>query len=266
MLDGAFGIAAALYALAGVMLLLQLARGSALPATRHGTWVLVAATAVHTIADVVLWSRPGHGPFAGIYSSLSTLALLGMGGYFALRYARPRFDVVGAFVAPIALFMLLASRHSSDPTAAPLGALTVLHVASVIIGTGAFTVGFAVALAYLLQERQVKQKRLRGLFQRLPPLDVLDEAGFRCVAVGLTVLTLGVVTGLMVIARTGSQTATLDTWQRVVGLAVWVLFAAVLGLRMFAGWRGRRPALGTVIGYAGVVAVLVGYYVRGGAS
>ncbi|MBL8601598.1 MAG: cytochrome c biogenesis protein CcsA [Myxococcales bacterium] len=263
MYDAAFGLAATLYAVSGVMLLLQLARGPTIAVTRLGPWVLLAAAAVHLGLDVRYWLTPGGGPFAGIRPSLSTLALLGAGGYFALRQARPRFDVVGAFVAPLALFMLLASRHSNDTTAAPLGALTVLHVASVIIGTGAFTVAFAVALAYLLQERQVKQKRLRGLFQRLPPLDVLDEVGFRFVAVGLPVLTLGVVTGLMVIARTAARAASFETWQRTVGLAVWVLFAGVLGLRIVAGWRGRRPAIGTVLGYAGVIAVLVGYYLRG---
>jgi ABC-type uncharacterized transport system permease subunit len=124
----------------------------------------------------------------------------------------------------------------------------------VLAGTAAFTLAFAMALAYLLQEREVKKKRLGGVFKRLPPLDTLDTVGYRCVAVGLPALTLGIVTGFFVGA--GASVV----WQQYVGMGAWVLFAGVLVLRLAAGWRGRRAAIGTILGYASALVVLAGYY------
>ena len=45
-------------------------------------------------------------------------------------------------------------------------------------------------------------------------------------------------------------------------LIAWVLFAAVLLLRLAAGWRGRRAAIGTIVGFLCTAAVLVSYMVR----
>jgi ABC-type transport system involved in cytochrome c biogenesis permease subunit len=47
------------------------------------------------------------------------------------------------------------------------------------------------------------------------------------------------------------------------GLVEWALFAAVLLLRAVAGWRGRRAALGTMLGFLVACAVLFGYVLRG---
>ena len=79
-------------------------------------------------------------------------------------------------------------------------------------------------------------------------------------------LTLGVVTGLLVGARGNARVGLLESWQQVLGLGVWALFAALLALRLAAGWRGRRAALGTLVGYVSALVVLLGYYLRGGAS
>jgi ABC-type transport system involved in cytochrome c biogenesis permease subunit len=46
------------------------------------------------------------------------------------------------------------------------------------------------------------------------------------------------------------------------GLLTWVVFAAVLVLRIAAGWQGRRAALGTIMGFLCALAVLVGYVVQ----
>ena len=45
-----------------------------------------------------------------------------------------------------------------------------------LLGVALFSLAFAAAVAYLVQEKQLKKKRLEGIFQRLPPLDSLDKA------------------------------------------------------------------------------------------
>jgi ABC-type uncharacterized transport system permease subunit len=49
-------------------------------------------------------------------------------------------------------------------------------------------------------------------------------------------------------------------------MIAWTVFAAVLFLRLVAGWRGRRAAIGTILGYASAALVLLFYTVRGGSA
>jgi ABC-type uncharacterized transport system permease subunit len=259
----AFYVAALLYGLAGAALLAHLAGTRRQVPVVWGLRFLSAAAVLHGLHEALGWAD-GRGPFSGIRESLSTLALLVVVAFLGVRRVRQRVEVVGAFVAPLTLLMLLASRAPAGRPVGHLGgALIALHVGSVLTGTAAFTVAFAMALAYLIQERQVKRKHLKGVFQRLPPLDVLDDLGYRCVAVGLPALTLGIVTGLFVGVRT-STGGPLAAWQQYVGMGAWIVFAGVLVLRLAAGWRGRRAALGTILGYASAVLVLAGYYLRSG--
>ena len=266
MLGGLIAAAALLYLIAAVLMLTHLLGVAAtLPSRRAATVSLGAAMFAHFAHDLVRSLSTSRGPFAGIHEGLSTLALLVAGVAFALRIRGRRLEALGVFVAPVTLLMLLASQGVDAHPAAPLnGALLGVHVGSTILGTAAFTVAFALAAAYLVQEREVRQKRLRGMFLRLPPLEVLDVASFRSIALGLPALTLGIVTGLFA----GFQEAMghgmpVVSWRHYLALGVWGVFAAVLVLRFLAGWRGHRAAIGTIVGYASAVMVLVGYFVRG---
>ena len=258
--DLLFLAAAVLYGVASTFLLVHLARGGEASAALLGPRVLAAAAALHLVHDLVRW-RLGAAPFAGLREGLSTLALLVVGGFFAVHRSARRTGGVGAFVAPLALLSLLASRAVTDRSGASGGALLAMHVGATLVATAAFTVGSAMAAAYLIQERELKRKRLGGIFRRLPPLEVLDEVSYRCVAIGRPALTLGIVSGLFVGAR--SAPGLRGAWQQYVALGVWAVFAAVLVLRVVAGWRGRRAAIGTIIGFASALTVLGGYLLRG---
>lgn len=251
-------VAVVLYAFAGGLLLAVLT--GRLTSRFVAPGALGLAAGVHLAHDTLHWFD-GHGPLSGLHEGLSTLGLLVLVGWFALRLGRPKMDAIGALVAPIALTLLIVSSVKPRAPEPHLGsALLVLHVGSTLVSVAAFTVAFALSSAYLLQDRQVKKKNLRGVFNRLPPLQTLDELSYRYVALGLVALTLGVVTGLFV----GASHPTQVLWQQYVALGAWVLFSAVFVLRLVAGWRGRRAAMGTILGYVSAVVVLAGYVVRSG--
>lgn len=266
MLGGLVAASALLYLIAAVLMLTHLVGvAPTVPARRAATATLGGAVAAHLAHDVMRWAAAGRGPFAGLHEGLSTLALLVAAVALALRVRGRRLETLGVFVAPLTLLMLLASQGVGARPSTPLsGALLGVHVGSTILGTAAFTVAFALAAAYLVQEREVRQKRLRGMFQRLPPLEVLDVASFRSTALGLPALTLGIVTGLLAGAQESvGHGVPVVSWRHYLALGVWAVFAAVLVLRLVAGWRGRRAAIGTIVGYASAVTVLAGYFVRG---
>lgn len=174
---------------------------------------------------------------------------------------RRSLEVVGAFIAPFALAAVLAARFIGlgEPPAQVRSAILPLHVTTVLLAVALFTVASALAATYLLQEKQLKQKKIGGLLQRLPPLDVLDRASHRFLLAGFPLLTIGIVTGLVWIGRVGSEGSGV---RQVLTYAAWFLFAGVLFMRSAGGWRGRRAAWGTLLGFGCAVLVFLVYLAR----
>jgi ABC-type uncharacterized transport system permease subunit len=224
---------------------------------------LVAAGVVLHAGHILVSSYDLHVcPVKGIHFALSIASMLACGVYLVMR-GRYRIDVVGAFVAPLALTFLLASRLVAigEPTTHLRSTILPIHVTVNLVGDALFMLAFAAAVAYLLQERRIKQKRLEGVFRRLPPLDALDRAEHRFLLAGFPLLTIGILTGTYWAHEVEAGSA-VDIARAAFGYATWVLFAGVLLLRAAAGWRGRRAAYGTIAGFGFAVVVLLIYLFR----
>ena len=98
-----------------------------------------------------------------------------------------------------------------------------------------------------------------GVFQRLPALDVLDSIGLKLVTLGFPLFTLGVITGTLWLKESGFGFST----GQGLGLLAWAFFGAVLLARAAAGWRGRRAAIGTMLGFLCTLATIGFYLLRG---
>ncbi len=262
--DLLFAATAAVYAAACVLFVAFLL-GRAERAARWAPRLVAIGVPLHA-TQIVVSSLVLHVcPVQGIHFAMSIVSMLAAGAYVVAR-GRFRIDVVGAFVAPLALTFLLASRFvgaglgSSD---APRlrSAILPFHVAANLLGVALFTLAFAAAVAYLVQERRLKQKKLEGLFQRLPALDALDRAEHRFLVAGFPLLTIGVLTGTLW-AREVEAGGAAEIARAAFGYVSWGLFGLVLLLRAAAGWRGRRAAYGTIAGFGFTVLVLVLYLVR----
>ena len=202
-------------------------------------------------------------PVEGVHFAMSIVSLLACVLYLAIR-RRYRIDVVGAFVAPLALTFLLASYlvGTAQPDAHYRRAILPIHVAVNLLGDALFMLAFAAAVAYLLQEKRIKEKRLEGFFRKLPPLDALDRAEHRFLLAGFPLLTIGILTGVYWAHDVEAGRAA-DVARAAFGYTTWILFAGVLLLRALAGWRGRRAAYGTIAGFSFAVLVLLVYLLRG---
>ena len=228
---------------------------------RFAQWALGGGALLH-FAWFMLTAMVQHAcPVEGIHQATSLMALsaallfLVVGRFW-------RIDVIGAFIAPVCLTALLAARFVGIPDVTPpvRSAVLPLHVTTILLASALFAVASALAATYLLQEKQLKNKRAVGLAQRLPPLDVLDRASHKFLLAGFPLLTIGIVTGLLWIGRAGSNDA--GVMRQVLAYAAWVLFAAVLLMRTAGGWRGRRAAWGTILGFGCALLAFVIYLVR----
>lgn len=235
------------------------------PLARWAPRLVALAVPLHA-AHIVTSSLVLHVcPVEGIHFAMSIASMLIALAYVLAR-RRFRIDVVGAFVAPLALTFLLASRFVGTGGGPKLrSAILPFHVAANLIGVALFTLAFAAAIAYLLQERHLKQKNLHGVFQRLPPLDALDRAEHRFLVAGFPMLTIGILTGTLW-AREVEAGGTAEIARAAFSYVSWALFGGVLLLRAAAGWRGRRAAYGTIAGFGFTVLVLLLYIVRDATS
>ncbi len=262
-----FALSALLYAIASGLYALFLARG----AEGTGAWAgrsLGAAVVAHVAFLATNFAHYGHVPTADIHQALASMSLVLVLVFLATLRTRPRLRVLGAFITPVTLLLFLGAAFRRGVGPVPEGvrsAMLPVHVTVNVLGLAAFAFAFAAALAYLLQERQLRQKKLGGIFQRLPALDVLDSIGLKAVLIGFPLLTIGVVTGTFWAVRLNPDAFPLSPAQGF-GLLAWLLFAAVLLLRVAAGWRGRKAAIGTMLGFLCTMAVLVGYVLRGDGS
>ena len=123
-----------------------------------------------------------------------------------------------------------------------------------------FMLACGAAVMYLEKERRLKNKKAM-LGKKLPPLDSLDNAARRFLIAGFPLLTLGVATGT-VWAKRLEWGAPLEQLRIGLSYMSWLLFAVVLLLRVVSGWRGRRAAYGTIVGFGFVMLVLLFYIVR----
>jgi ABC-type uncharacterized transport system permease subunit len=260
--DLLFGVTAGVYLTASVLFAMYLL-GKAEHAWRWAPRLVAIGVPLHATQIVVSSLVLRVCPVQGIHFAMSVVSML-VAAVYVVGRSRFRIDVVGAFVAPMALTFLLASQFvgASVADARPLrSAILPFHVAANLLGVALFTLAFAAACAYLVQEKRLKQKKLDGVMQRLPPLDALDKAEHRFLVLGFPLMTFGVLSGTLW-AREVEAGGAAEIARAAFGYVSWSLFGAVLLLRAAAGWRGRRAAYGTIAGFGFAVLVLLLYLVR----
>jgi ABC-type uncharacterized transport system permease subunit len=258
-----FGLTALLYIAAAALYASFLQRGVERVA-RGAASFLGGAILAHVAFLVVVYSTQGQTPTRDIHQTLAVTSLMVVLLFLVTTRFRRRLRVLGAFITPVTLLLFLGAAFRVHVGPVPdevRWTLLPLHIAVNVVGLASFALASAAGAAYILQERQLKQKRLGGLFQRLPSLDVLDNVGLRAVLVGFPLFTVGVITGT-VWAVQQSPAAPVLTPAQGFGVIAWLLFAAVLLMRVAVGWRGRRAAYGTMLGFVAMLVTLLSYTFR----
>lgn len=220
----------------------------------------------HTVALVSRMVVVGHVPVTSFHEAMSffswALVLV-----FLLVELRHHIHVLGSFILPLALISLLsaAALPKEIPTLEPVLKTVWIHVSLSVLGTVAFAVAFVAGLMYLIQEGLLKSKRFNVLYAKLPPLDFLDRLNQQSIVVGFPLLTLGIITGAVSAEFTRG---TFLSWnpEQTWAIITWVFYFVVLLGRLTVGWRAKRAAYLTIIGFAGVVLTFVGVILKGPAS
>ncbi len=220
----------------------------------RGSFVLLSLALVASLLPMA--TTPASRP----YLPLSFLAW-SVTGIFLWFEGRHRLTVLGAFLAPLSLLLLVFSgallRRGDGLQPLFESSWFPLHVGLVVLGYAFFALAFIAGVMYLLQERMLKNKHLSALFFRLPSLDSLDLVNHRCLAWGFPLMTLGIITGA---AWTHAAWGRYWRWnpKETWALISWLVYAVLLHGRLAIGWRGRRAALLAILGFLCLILAVLG--------
>ena len=165
---------------------------------------------------------------------------------------------LGALVVPIVtllqLFTLIKLMALGEvPPVAFAGSWFKLHVLAYIGAYAAFAISCVSAVMYVLLLGEIQAKHLGFFYERLPPLETLDQINNRAVTFGFLFLVAGLIASS---AWAYQELERLWVWNEPAFAALLVtcfVYACHLGVRLIAGWRGKRSAFLSIIGFALVV-------------
>jgi len=224
------------------------------------TWLAFGLLVVGIVLRGV-WA--GRAPWGNMYeySLASAAAITGVFLAVSVRRDVRWLGLLVSMASLITLGVAVLLLYNDSPQLVPAlkSYWLVIHVAAAIISGGAFTVGAAATVLYLVAERaeRVPDARLAGpIAARLPDSAALDALAYRVNAFVFPLWTFAVIAGAIWAE---------DAWGRYWGwdpketwaFITWLVYAGYLHARATAGWRGRRAA---VIGLVGFAAFLINFF------
>jgi len=242
------------------------------------------------VASVVTRGFAAHRvPWGNMFEFSTMVSLVAVTVFLALLLRHPvRF--LGAFVlAPVVLYLGLAGTVLYVPVGPLQPVLNSywikIHVVAAITASGAFMVSGVITVLYLMKAwlerraaavsigpgtaaavelrapahglRESARALIDGLAKWLPASERLDRLAYKVIGFAFPVWTFAIIAGAIWAKYAWSRYWGWDpkeTWSFI----TWVAYAAYLHARATAGWRGRRAAYLSLVGFG---CLMVDYYV-----
>jgi cytochrome c-type biogenesis protein CcsB len=219
---------------------------------RTGVSLTVLAFGLHFAAVFTRGLSADRVPWGNMYE-FSTASGLAVTGVFLFLLTRVDVRWLGIFVVlPVLLTLGLAVTVLYTDSAPLVPALNsywlVIHVVAAVVAAGAFTVGAALSLLYLLREL-AGRRGTSAQASRLPAAATLDRLAYRVHVFGFPIWTFAVVAGAIWAENAWGRYWGWDP-KEVWAFITWVVYAAYLHARATAGWSGPRASAIALVGFA----------------
>jgi len=231
------------------------------------SWSALAGLIAQTAGLILRWFESykmgiGHAPLSNLYESLIFFAWTIVLLYLIVEW-RIKSRTIGAFVIPFAFLSMAFASFSPNMNTRIQPLIPALqsnwlisHVITCFFGYAAFAIACGLGFMYLL--KGLEKGESSGPFLRfLPRREILDELTYHSVVIGFIFLTLGIITGsVWAYSAWGSYWSwdPKETWS----LITWLVYAAMLHSRFLRGWKGKRMAIMSIIGFASVLFTYLG--------
>ena len=210
--------------------------------------------AVQLAYIITRWAAAGRPPFSNMFESLVLFAWAVAVIYLLLRL-RVNIPLLAAPAALMSgLVLVYASAFFPSDIQPLVPALRsnwlTFHVFTCFLGYAGFAVSFFAGIGFLFADRAGSAT---------PPAskNTLETVMDRTVSFGFIFLSLGIVTGAV---WANSAWGTYWSWdpKEVWSLITWMIYAGFLHCRFMRGWRGKRAAWISIIGFVSVLFTYVG--------
>ena len=227
---------------------------------RAGYYLLACGFICHSTAIGYKFFQSGHIP---VHNLQETLLIAGwaLAGVFLIFQYKYKIKILGVYAAPlITLVMVFTVQLQGEPVIVKNifnSIWFVFHIIAIFIGEASFALACGIGVLYLLQEHSIKNKNHGFFYKRLPSLELLDTTGYACIIVGFTMLTIGLLSGFVYAISIWGKFWSWDPKEVWSGVT-WLLYAVLLHERLAVGWRGRRAAIMSIVGFAVLLFTFLG--------
>jgi ABC-type transport system involved in cytochrome c biogenesis permease subunit len=130
------------------------------------------------------------------------------------------------------------------------------HTLSTLLGYAAFACSMIMGLMYLHLFRELKGRRLRRMYDRLPPLELLERMNDAALLAGFAFLTSGIVLGSILAVRVWGLLPVTDP-KILLSALLWLIYVTGFLLRLVFRWSARKLSYFSVSGFAAMVTFMV---------
>jgi ABC-type uncharacterized transport system permease subunit len=227
-----------------------------------GLGFMIAGWLAHTVWIGTICVRTHHPPLTNLPEAAAFMGWT----LFAVElviFFKYRVQAASFFVYPLVLILATVSAVVREPfaqmPAAMRSRIFTTHVLFSTIGVAALLVGLCFTILAFLQDRSLKRKTRGPLWEWIPSLNVCRKVGYRALAIGFSVYTLGILSGILWSYRTTAELMDLRVKQ-VSAVVAWILFATLLQSYISGAWRSRRMVIVSAGAFVAVVVAILGIH------
>jgi cytochrome c-type biogenesis protein CcsB len=210
--------------------------------------LILAGCVAQTAYLGIRWVQAGRAPFSNMFESLVLFAWTISVVYLVLRIRTriPWLTAASSALAALALAHASTFESAIQPLMPALQSNWLsFHVMTCFLGYGGFAISALVAVGFLFADRQ--RSTVQGETKA-----TLEKVLTQTISFGFLFLTLGILTGAV---WANSAWGTYWSWdpKETWSLITWFIYAIFLHCRFVRGWRGRRAAWISIVGFASVL-------------
>jgi HemX protein len=224
-----------------------------------GPWVTGftrALVVLHGAYLVMAGIEYEHIPLANTWESLTFIAFAVALVYLVLEW-QMRDRSTGVFLLSGVLLLQILSTafitHTREVPQILRSPMFGIHVSTALIGYVALAVSAVYGIMYLIQYRQLKERHVGLLFQRLPNLETLSRMNVRALGIGWLALTVAIVAGTVwayTLSISGQlQTNVLLDAKFLMTVGLWVAYGICLAGLYVLGWPKKTLASVSVVAF-----------------
>jgi cytochrome c-type biogenesis protein CcsB len=233
-----------------------------------GAGTMFAGFLPHTAGILTRWNIAGHMPLSNMYEYANLMAWMTVVTFGAIVWKYKRL-ILGTIVSPALIIIIVSAsmlpKEASNQLVPALQSYWLaIHVSLAALAEGAFAVALGVSVTYLIKQRKQVTGNGGKLTGRLPGLETLDEINFQAIAIGYPLFTVGALFAGSIWAHEAWGTFWAWDPKEVGALVIWLFYTGYLHARLQHGWKGKRAAWLSIIGFAMILLSFAGNIFLGG--